>query len=70
MVSDMVNQIKIFSFKIKCQAKNVFQSDVKRTVAQIFGYVCSALDKGSVQRIFYPLLFRSMLKCPFAMLNS
>ena len=29
----MVNQNKIFSFKIKRQAKNLFPSDVKRTVA-------------------------------------
>ena len=28
----MVNQNKIFSFRIKRQAKNVFQSDVERTV--------------------------------------
>ena len=27
----MVNQNKIFSFKIKCQAKNIFPSDVERT---------------------------------------
>ena len=33
MVSDdMVNQNKIFSFKIKGQAKNIFPSDVERTV--------------------------------------
>ena len=30
----MVNQNKIFSFKIKCQAKNVLLSDVERTVDQ------------------------------------
>ena len=30
----------------------------------------SALDKGLMQRVFYPLLLRLMLKCPFAMLNS
>ena len=29
----MVNQNKIFSLKIKRQAKNVFPSDVERTVA-------------------------------------
>ena len=29
----MVNQNKIFSFKIKRQAKNVFPRDVERTVA-------------------------------------
>ena len=28
----MVIQNKIFSFKIKCQAKNIFPSDVERTV--------------------------------------
>ena len=31
----MVNQNKIFSFKIKRQAKNVFPSDVKRTVTVV-----------------------------------
>ena len=29
-----------------------------------------ALDKVLVQRVFYPLLYSLMLKCPFAMLNS
>ena len=29
----MVNQNKMFSFKIKCQAKHIFPSDVDRTVA-------------------------------------
>ena len=28
----MINQNKLFSFKIKCQAKNVFSSDVDSTV--------------------------------------
>ena len=32
----MINQNKIFSFKIKCQAKNVFPSDVERTEGIIF----------------------------------
>ena len=32
----MINQTKIFSFKIKRQAKHVFLNDVERTVA---GYV-------------------------------
>ena len=31
----MVNQNKIFSIKIKCQAKTVFPSDVKRTAMNI-----------------------------------
>ena len=31
----MVNQNKIFSFKIKRQAKNVFPRDVERTVALV-----------------------------------
>ena len=31
----MVNQNKIFSFKIKRQAKKVFPSDVERTVIQL-----------------------------------
>ena len=31
----MVNQNKIFSFKIKRQAKNVFQRDVERTVVDV-----------------------------------
>ena len=25
-------------------------------------FICSALDKGMMQRVFYPLLLRSMLK--------
>ena len=32
----MVNQNKIFSFKIKRHAKNVFPRDVERTVGTIF----------------------------------
>ena len=32
MVSDKINQNKIFSFKIKCQAKKVFLSVVERTL--------------------------------------
>ena len=35
----MVNQNKIFSFKIKRQAKNVFSNDVERTV----GFVLHSL---------------------------
>ena len=31
----MVNQNKIFSFKIKRQAKNVFPRDVERTVVEV-----------------------------------
>ena len=31
----MVNQNKIFSFEIKCQAKNLFPRDVERTVVEI-----------------------------------
>ena len=34
------------------------------------GVVPSALDKGLIQRLFYPLLLSSMLKCPFAMLKA
>ena len=30
--SDMVNQNKIFSFKIKRQVKNIFPNNVKKTV--------------------------------------
>ena len=30
----MVNQNKMFSFKIKRQAENVFPSDIERTVEQ------------------------------------
>ena len=31
----MVNQKKIFSFELKCQAKNVFPRDVERTVSYL-----------------------------------
>ena len=32
----MVNQNKIFSFKIKRQSKNIFPRDVERTVVRVF----------------------------------
>ena len=34
------------------------------------GAMYNAGDKDLMQRIFYPMLFRSMLKCPFAMLKA
>ena len=34
----MVNQNKIFSFKIQREAKNVFPRDVERTVGNEIGY--------------------------------
>ena len=42
----------------------------EETYPSLLVYIHNALDKGLMQRVIYPLLIRSMLKCPFAMLNS
>ena len=49
----MINQNKIFSFKIKCQAKNVFPSDVERTVEP------TKYDKGALNSM---IKWRSVVK--------
>ena len=61
-LEDSVSQKKMFSFKIKCQAKNVFPSDVERTIDFIFavsnilkclgGRGVSTLDGGSQDQGF------------------
>ena len=39
----MVNQNKMFSFKIKTKQKNVLPSDVEATVISILGFVVPSL---------------------------
>ena len=54
----MVNQNKIFSFKIKRQAKNIFPRDVERTVhEQVFFLLVLFLDYLNV----VPILFTCII---------
>ena len=46
----MVNQRKIFSFKIKHQAKNNFSSDVERTVCKMYTIKSKVLEQAGLSK--------------------
>ena len=48
----MVNQNKIFSFIVKCQAKNIFPRDVKRTVVDVQADILHKQDETHLLVIF------------------
>ena len=53
----MVNQNKIFSFKIKHQAKNVFPSDLERTVGRAMTYSIQSFRYAAFLEVFTQLKF-------------
>ena len=48
----MVNQNKIVSFNIKCQAKNVFLNDVERTVSNFHQISHGAFCRKDIANLF------------------
>ena len=53
----MVNQNKIFSFKIKRQAKNVFPRDVERTVGTVSSQHSSPVELIQIWWIYLQILY-------------
>ena len=75
LILDVVNQNKMFSFEIKCLAKNVFPSDVERTVMHCplqlkwLHYATTRGEPGCIQIVSISIDVHMIHSCPHDILN-